>query len=243
MLDLQSFSNPSVKRNNLRVLYFGRKNCTASDKALEYLLMLGFEVNVILSEGFGKKLPDNINEWEGDFILCFRSYFILRKPLLEKAKIAAINFHPGPPEYPGSGCLNYALFERANQYGVTAHIINEKIDNGRIIKVNRFPIFSNDDVNTLLTRTHHQLLQCFYEVLGGISSGLETYISEQIKESSNEAWNGEARRMKELSKYQLVSKDISQDSLTEKVRAFHTESYPIRLHIHGYEFILKGKAN
>ena len=33
--------------------------------------------------------------------------------LIKRCKIAAINFHPGPPQYRGIGCINYALFEKA----------------------------------------------------------------------------------------------------------------------------------
>ena len=47
----------------------------------------------------------------------------------------AINFHPGPPEYRGVGCVNYAFFDNVKSYGCTAHRINQKIDNGPIIDV------------------------------------------------------------------------------------------------------------
>ena len=74
--------------------------------------------------------------------------------MLDRAKVAAINFHPGSVEYPGSGCLNWALYDNAEVYGVTAHIINEKIDNGAIIEWRRFPILKQDNVKTLLARAH-----------------------------------------------------------------------------------------
>ena len=60
--------------------------------------------------------------------------------LLKKVNKAAINFHPGPPEYRGTGCVNYALYENSKFYGCTAHLINEKVDNGKIIDVKKFNI-------------------------------------------------------------------------------------------------------
>ena len=59
---------------------------------------------------------------------CFRSYFILNKQVLKSVKVASINFHPGPPNFRGFGCLNFALLNNAKQYGCTAHLINIKIE-------------------------------------------------------------------------------------------------------------------
>ena len=64
----------------------------------------------------------------------------------KKSKTAAINFHPASPEYPGTGCNNFALYENAGEYGVTCHYMAPKADTGKIIKVKRFPVFANDDV-------------------------------------------------------------------------------------------------
>ena len=64
-------------------------------------------------------------------IFSFRSFYILKKEFLKKCKKVAINFHPGTPDYRGIGCINFAL-NNEKYYGCTAHIINQKIDNGKI---------------------------------------------------------------------------------------------------------------
>ena len=109
----------------LRVLFFGRHDCQYSQKSLEHIRRLDFDVESILSKNRNEKLPEDIGWWQGDYIICFRSYFLIPKSLLDRAKVAAINFHPGSVEYPGSGCLNWALYDNAEVYGVTAHIMNE----------------------------------------------------------------------------------------------------------------------
>ena len=38
------------------------------------------------------------------------------------------------PKYPGSGCINWALYDNAEDFGVTAHLMT-KVDDGPIIKV------------------------------------------------------------------------------------------------------------
>ena len=88
---------------------------------------------------------------KGDYIICFRSLSVLPKSLLKKASIAAVNY-PGPPEYPGSGCINFALYDEVNEYGVTAHIMNSKVDNGDILEVKRFKINMNTNLKEALLK-------------------------------------------------------------------------------------------
>ena len=223
----------------IRVLFLGRSQCDATDKALAHLKRLGFEITFVKSKGRGEGLPEDIGHWEGEYILCFRSLFLLRKYLLDKAKIAAVNFHPAPPEYPGSGCLNFALYDGAKEYGVTAHLMNEKIDNGQILECRRFPILKNDGVDSLLERTHLKLLDLFFDVTTGIGTAGKEYIDALLSRSKHESWRGLARRMSELEKLQTVPMNISEEELARVIRATFTESFPPRIVLHGYVFELK----
>ena len=54
----------------------------------------------------------------------------------------------------GSGCVNYALYQNSKFYGCTAHIIDEKIDNGKIIDVRKFKITRKDSVSNVLKKTY-----------------------------------------------------------------------------------------
>src|SRR5438309_8525630 len=54
------------------------------------------------------------HEWSG--VLSFVSPWIVPRALLSRARVA-LNFHPGPVEYPGIGCYNFALYEGATTYG------------------------------------------------------------------------------------------------------------------------------
>ena len=55
------------------------------------------------------------------------------------------------------GGVNYAIFNGDKYFGSTIHFIDEKIDNGKILKVSRFRILKNDNVETLLKKTHKTL--------------------------------------------------------------------------------------
>lgn len=85
----------------LSVLFFWKYNCQYSQQALEHLRRLDFDVQSILSKNRNEKLSEDIGSWQGGYIICFRSYFLIPKALLDRAKVAAINFHPGSIEYPG----------------------------------------------------------------------------------------------------------------------------------------------
>ena len=82
-------------------------------------------------------LKGNINFRKNyfDYIFNFRSFLILNTKILKMAKIASINFHPAPPKYRGRGGINYALYNEEKKFGVTVHLMDQKIDNGKIIRM------------------------------------------------------------------------------------------------------------
>jgi methionyl-tRNA formyltransferase len=221
------------------VLFFGRSGCDATKKALSHLETLGFHVTFAESAGRGESMPEVVNHWQGEYIFCFRSFFILSKAVIAKASIAAINFHPAPVEYPGSGCLNFALYDNASDYGVTAHIMNEKVDNGAIVECRRFPIIAGDSVDSLLARTHIKLLDLFLDVVTELAMGGKRVLEEKLKNSSHERWNGEALRMKDLKKLQTIPIDVDENELKRIIRATYTQKFPPSIYLHGFEFVLK----
>ena len=81
----------------------------------------------IESNCFGEKLDTKkIKNLNFDYIFSFRSYYVLKKELLNRCKVGAINFHPAQPEYRGAGGINYALYKNSKFYGCTAHIMSKK---------------------------------------------------------------------------------------------------------------------
>ena len=227
------------KADKMCVLFMGRNNCDASLKAFSHLQRLGFEVVFVKSKARGEALPEGIENWEGDYIFCFRSLFVLPGYLIDRARIAAINFHPAPTEYPGSGCLNFALYDEADNYGVTAHLMNERVDNGKILECRRFPILKSDTVDSLLDRTHLKLLNLFYDVTTEIGTDGKKYVDKKLVESANKTWSGKARKLSELNKLQTVNIHATREEIERVVRATFTELFPPKIVVHGFEFFLK----
>ena len=73
-------------------------------------------------------------------LFAFSTSIIVPPAILHRLGYNAVNFHPGPPEYPGYRPTGFALYDGARSYGVTAHYMTDKVDEGPIIGVDRFPV-------------------------------------------------------------------------------------------------------
>ena len=65
--------------------------------------------------GLNDPFPGDAKKNHYDILISYISPWIVPVEILEKTKKWNINFHPGPPEYPGIGCLNFAIFDKAKQ--------------------------------------------------------------------------------------------------------------------------------
>ena len=136
------------------VLFMGRSGCFYSKKIRKLLEKSSKKFFYFESNKIGEKIHKKYLKLNYDYIFCFRSFYILKNNILKKVNKATINFHPGPPEYRGTGCVNYALYENSKFYGCTAHLINYKVDNGKIIDTKKFYIDKKDSVLDVLTKTN-----------------------------------------------------------------------------------------
>jgi|MDSW01.1.fsa_nt_gb methionyl-tRNA formyltransferase len=220
------------------ILFFGRQSCPLSKKCEALLMESGCNVTTCISKCRGESLPDEIKNWSGDYILSFRSYFILPSKLLKNVTRYAINFHPGPPEYPGTGCINFALYEKASTFGVTAHLMEPRVDTGKIIKVNRFNVLKKDSVSSLLKKTHEELFRLFEEILQNIVTQ-QLDISLKINSASSELWSSSATKIEDLLALQSVDVNVSEKQLLNIIRATFIENYPPFIILHGYKFNLE----
>jgi len=49
---------------------------------------------------------------------------------LARLGYGAFDSHPGPPSYPGWAPAHFALYERAEEFGATVHVMVERVDTG-----------------------------------------------------------------------------------------------------------------
>ena len=171
-----------------------------------------------------------------DFIFCFRSKIILKEKILKKIKYYAINFHPGTPKYRGLGCANYALYNGEKIYGSTAHIINNKIDNGKILMTSFFKIKKTDTLEQVLINSYKSMLLISHELLKllQINPNINKFkFKKKIK------WSGKIKKKKNLEKFYQIKKNITKKELDKKIRATVIGNYRPYINLFGRKFVLK----
>lgn len=222
-----------MTRSELAILFLGKQDDERCAQALNFCQDSFKDVTACLSV-WGDPLPKQAADWEGDYIISYLSRWIVPADLIDKARIAAFNFHPASPEYPGIGCNNFALYENASEYGVTCHHMAPKVDTGDLIAVKRFPIFPTDDVASLLSRTYEAQLALFHEIVGGIAEG-------NPLPSSQEKWTRKPFSRKEFEKLFIITPDMSQDEIARRVRAINYNQWKPYVLLGDYTFELKTK--
>lgn len=207
------------------ILFFGPKNDPHCEAALAFCRAAVPDTTPILGN-WGDRFPEEeCSGWEQQSVISFNSRWIIPAQLLRGI---AVNFHPGPPEYRGIGCLNYALYDGAASYGVCAHGMMPEPDAGTILAVKRFPILYSDTVATLLRRTHDYQLALFYDVLAGLLCGEYFYTGEQ--------WSGELRGRKDLDALATLTPDMSAEEIERRKRATTFGKWKPRMVVNGVEF-------
>ena len=215
-----------------KILFLNKDKDLFAKKIISELKKKSKHLNVISTDKSKVKTKNNI---KFDFIFAFRSHHILKKKLIKKAKYAAINFHPGPPEYRGIGCVNYALYEKSRNYGATTHLIDEKIDHGRIIDVKIFKIGKADSVESLLNRTYKIQVKQAIQIISSLSRDPEN-LKKMLKKNKEKRWSKKIKKRIFLNKFYKINKNISRLDLKRKIRATVTKKFKPYLMLHGVKF-------
>jgi len=217
---------------NKKILFLGRYRDFRSRKLLQLLKKKFLEVSVIWSKNPKQKFPKKYKKWVCDYIICYRSYFILKKNTIKRAKFA-INFHPGNPKYRGRGCLNFAIFNKEKKYGATAHLINEKIDNGKIILVKEFKIKKNITVLELSRKTEITNYNLAKEIINIIYKG-ENFLISLIK-SNIFKWSKKLYFKKDLDKLSEINILLNKNKINLIYRATAYKDFRPYLKILNYK--------
>ena len=209
-------------------MFLGKQDDSHVRSALDFCTN-NFDDVQFFSGQWGGALPEQAKQWEGDYIISYLSRWIVPESLLQKAKLASINFHPASPDYPGFGCVNFALYEESKDYGSTCHHMKTKVDTGNIIAVKRFPVFPTDNVETVLARTYAHQLCLFYEVIGYIIEGKE------LPESS-ERWSRKPFTRKDFNQLDQITPDMTKEEVAKRIRATSFGKWKPTLKLHDFIF-------
>lgn len=203
--------------NPLRVLLLGKAGDPLCANAADYMRQHGARTDVFLGRR-GEAFP-TVGAAGFDYLISYLSPWVVPAALLERASVAAINFHPGPPEYPGIGCTNFALYEGATSYGVTCHHLAANVDTGPLIQVIRFPVYATDTVLSLTQRCYASIAVLYYEMVDRMLAG-------QPLPVSNERWTRRPFRRTELNALCRLTSGMTQDEIQRRIRATTFPGYP-----------------
>ncbi len=194
----------------MKVLFLAKHKPFAREAA--ELILNHFKDSIIIFGETKDPFPDNLLlEEYFDYVISYISPWIVPKCVLDKTKVA-INFHPGPPEYPGIGCTNFAIYNNEKIFGVTCHYMEEKVDSGKIIHVERFPIFENDTVFSLTQRCYAYIYVAFVKIFSTILAGEPLPLCD-------ETWKSKPFTRRDLNELCVITKDMPKDEIIRRVKA------------------------
>lgn len=112
-----------------------------------------------------------INSLSCDVLLSINYLFIIEKNLIQLPTKFSINFHGSLlPKYRGRTPHVWAIINGEQETGVTAHLINEKLDDGPIVHQIRIPINQDDTGADILNKFHGIYPNMVKEVLNRIEN-------------------------------------------------------------------------
>jgi methionyl-tRNA formyltransferase len=144
----------------------------------------------------------------------FATPLLVPARILEGMGYGAYNFHPGPPEYRGWHPHCFAVYEGAKRFGVTAHVMSERVDSGAVVGVERFAVPEGSDAEGLGEIAYGALLGLFSRLAPALAT------DPRPLPTLAEAWSGRATTRRDFAAMCELSKDMPEEEVQRRLRAF-----------------------
>ncbi len=177
-------------------------------------------IPVISMEDAEKCVEDNPGKI--DLVVSYLYWRKIRKPLIDGPNYGCINFHPAIlPDWKGCGGYNIAILNKLPQWGVTAHYVNEEIDRGKIIRVNRFDFdYKTATAQSLEKITQEKLVELYQQIV------LEVKEKGWLETLDLDNTQGTYISRKQMNEMKIITdEDLKSEDLDVKVRAFWFPPY------------------
>ena len=158
---------------NIVILYSGSKKNIFLNKMLTFLKSYKNDKVFLLK----KKLPTKsfLNKKKINFLISFHNGFILKKNILKTLNYNCINFHSALlPKNRGADPI---LFSAAKKFlfGVTIHLINEKIDAGEYLYQKRVNLSKYDNLRKAYNKHENESIKGFKKIYPNIKKDISKY--------------------------------------------------------------------
>jgi methionyl-tRNA formyltransferase len=165
-------------------------------------------------------------------LIAFATPLIVPASVIDGLGFGAYNFHPGPPRYPGWAPAHFALYERATQFGVTAHVMVDRVDAGPIVSVVRFAIPPQIDAAGLEGMAYAHLARLFWNLAEPLARASAPLPMSDI------AWNKTKYSRRAYRTICEIPLDIDKEELELRLRVFGANHFGVTptIRLHGVEF-------
>jgi methionyl-tRNA formyltransferase len=165
-------------------------------------------------------------------LMAFVTNVIVPGSVLSRLGYGALNFHPGPPSYPGWAPSHFALYDQATEFGATVHVMVEQVDAGPIVEVALFPVPPDISVLGLEGLAYAHLAHLFWQMAKSLATDPEPPPTRPIKWGSRKGSRGAYRAICN------IPLDIAKDDFDRRIRVFGGNSFGMMptIHLHGVEF-------
>jgi len=139
-------------------------------------------ISVFQPEHANDAVPDLVT-LKPDVVVVMAFGQILKRPVLELAKIATINLHASLlPKYRGAACIQAAIDAGESETGITAIHVIRKLDAGDIIHARSIPISDQDTGGTM----HDKLAELAPEVLAKTLAMLANHSAPRVAQDETQ---------------------------------------------------------
>ena len=165
-------------------------------------------------------------------LIAFVTPVIVPRSILDQLGYGAVNFHPGPPNYPGWAPAHFALYDQADEFGATVHIMVEKVDAGPIIDLALFPIPPDTSVFGLEGMAYARLAFLFWRMARELACNVALLPSLGVP------WGNRKNSRKDYLAMCEIPLDISRAELERRMKVFGSNYFGVSptIKLHGVEF-------
>jgi len=181
--------------------------------------------------------PEELAALSGDVLrrsrlIAFVTPVIVPKSILDQLGYGAVNFHPGPPSYPGWAPAHFALYDEADEFGATVHLMVEKVDAGPIIDLALFPLPPDTSVFALEGMAYARLAFLFWRM------ARELACEVALPPPLGVPWGTRKYSRNHYLAMCDIPLDISPDEFERRMRVFGGNHFGVSptVRLHGVEF-------
>jgi folate-dependent phosphoribosylglycinamide formyltransferase PurN len=118
---------------------------------------------------------DDLRALGVDLIVSLNTPQKLKRPILELPAHGCLNVHFGMlPRYRGLLPIFHAMLNGESSFGVTVHVMDEKLDNGEIVAQRAVPIGAGDTLDTLYPKAFATASELLAEAIDACARGAMT---------------------------------------------------------------------